>query len=77
MNTQSADQSGMAASTGSGRAGLPGWHALQKHAEQMREVTLRSLVDGSPGRAGEFTIESLGCTRTSQRTGSPLKRWAC
>lgn len=60
MNAKPADQPAMSARAGSGRRTLPAWLALQKHAEQMRTTTLRSLFDDDSGRTDEFTIEDLG-----------------
>ena len=59
-HAQSVGQPGSPALTGSGRRGLPAWLKLQKHAERMQGVTLRTLFDDDPGRADDFTVEALG-----------------
>jgi len=53
------DQTADAAET-SGRTALPVWQELQRHATEMQGITLRDLFTGESGRAGEFTVESLG-----------------
>jgi glucose-6-phosphate isomerase len=36
------------------------WHALASHAERMRGVHLRELVQDDPGRGERFTVEAAG-----------------
>ena len=36
------------------------WSGLAGHYDEMKEVHLRDLFAGDPGRAGEFTVESCG-----------------
>ncbi len=44
----------------SGRAALPAWRALQAHAVDMQDVTLRELFDSDPHRLRDFSVEGLG-----------------
>ena len=39
---------------------LPAWRALEKHAEDMREVHLRDLFAKDPGRAERYSAEAAG-----------------
>jgi glucose-6-phosphate isomerase len=42
------------------RRQLPAWQALQRHAEEMRGVTLRALFDQGPDRARDLGFETCG-----------------
>jgi len=39
---------------------LPAWKALEKHADEMREVHLRDLFAKDPGRAERYSVEAAG-----------------
>ncbi|MDE3198034.1 MAG: glucose-6-phosphate isomerase, partial [Acidobacteriota bacterium] len=39
---------------------LPAWKALEKHAEEMRDVHLRDLFAKDPGRAERYSVEAAG-----------------
>ena len=39
---------------------LPEWRALRAHAEAMRAVRIRDLLDADPGRATRSTLNAAG-----------------
>jgi glucose-6-phosphate isomerase len=39
---------------------LPAWQALATHADQVRDVHLRSLFDNDPSRGERFAVEAAG-----------------
>lgn len=39
---------------------LPQWRALEAHYQAIKDLTLRSLFDGDPGRAARFTAQGAG-----------------
>ena len=50
------------------------WRALQAHYEKIKDVQLRQLFAGDPGRGGRLVAESAS---TIRRTGLPTKPSAC
>jgi glucose-6-phosphate isomerase len=50
----------MATDDHSSLTALPAWKGLAAHAEQMRDVSLRSLFAGDPSRGERFALEAAG-----------------